>query len=99
MVVWFEGGDFLYGLFHIRNHEVLKLDCTHEETHVQIKSKTLFTLQGILFMISNDISFNKFNLSISVFNQSSLSFGKKQQQLNSSVSGTVTKLMAIPLYV
>ena len=99
MVVWFKGGDILYGLYHIRNNEVVKLDCTHEETHVQIKSKALFTLQGILFMISNDISFNKFTVSILVFNQSSLSFGKQQQQLNSNISGTFTKLMAIPLYV
>ena len=90
MVVWFKGGDFLYELYHIRNHEVLKLDYTHVQF---IKPKALFTLQGILFMISSDINF-----SISVFNHSSLSFGKKQQ-LNSNFSGAVTKLMAMPLYV
>ena len=101
IVVWFEGGNFHNGLYHIRSNEALKLDYTHEETHPQnTKSKAFFTLQGILFMISSDaISSNSFNLSISVFNQSSLSLGKKQQQLNSNVSRPFTKLMAIPLYV
>ena len=96
MVLWFKNGNF-HNWYHIRNHEAFKLDFTHQETNPPqfITSKALFSLQGILFMISSEMSLN---LSISVFNQSSLTF-EKENQLNSNFSGTFTNLMVIPSYV
>ena len=96
MILWFKNGN-IHNWYHIRNHEAFKLDITHQETNPPqfITSKALFSLQGILFMISSEMSTN---LSISVFNQSSLTF-EKEKQLNSNFSSTFGKLMAIPSYV
>ena len=96
MVLWYKIGN-IHNWYHIRNHEALKLDFSHEETSPPqfITSKALFSLQGILFMISSEMSKN---ISISVFNQSSLTF-EKEKQLNGNFSSTFTKFMAIPSYV
>ena len=96
MVLWYKIGN-IHNWYHIKNHEALKLDFTHEVTTPPqfVSSKALFSLQGILFMISSEMSKN---LSISIFNQSSLTF-EKEKQLNSNFSSTFGKLMAIPSYV
>ena len=96
MVLWYKIGN-IHNWYHIKNHEALKLDFTHKETNPPqfVTSKALFSLQGILFMISSEMSKN---ISISVFNQSSLTF-EKEKQLNGNFSSTFTKFMAIPSYV
>ena len=98
MVLWYKIGN-IHNWYHIKNHEALKLDFTHAETNPPqfVTSKALFSLQGILFMISSEMSKN-ISITTSVFNQSSLTF-EKEKQLNSNFSSTFTKFMAIPSYV
>ena len=97
MVLWYKIGN-IHNWYHIKNHEALKLDFTHAETNPPlVTSKALFSLQGILFMISSEMSKN-ISITTSVFNQSSLTF-EKEKQLSSNFLSTFTKFMAIPSYV